>query len=298
MESGGQVPNQRVSKKGRSGPAIFVERSKKKIAQKLQNLQKPRSKNDAASQDISMDTTSETPAEPERKLKKPGTMRAKSPMADTPTRAPLPASGSEPRAEDMEQRAQDMNAWVLNEIGANLQEMEEEKKKEERRKFKPKVPAQRYAERHPDSVPQTPSKEDTPMMDASEEDEDDEDWVIEEYIRVPARLMSVDVSPGEIGVLVLDGEDDDILFFGPEEEEDDYLEDDEDENGEHAASPPAMYFHSQFQPRTTTQQTIQRTKSTPTMSTIATPTTTAQATPLTMRNSTTTTFQTAAMMIR
>lgn len=228
--NGGQAKNQRVSKKGRSGPAIFVERSKKKIAQKLQELQKPKMKEEAVTvaHDTELDGPGERPSELDRKLKKPGTQRAKSPRLDTPSREPLPASASQPRAEDMDQMTQDMNAWVLKEIGANLQEIEEERKEEERRKFKPKVPAQRYAERHPESVAKTPVQ-DTPMLDAS--DEDEEDWVIEEYIRVPAKSMAVDVSPGEVGVLVLDGEDDDTFFFGPDDDEEDYLEDDEDENG-------------------------------------------------------------------
>ena len=243
---GAQAPHQRVSKKGRSGPAIFVERSKRLIAQKISktNLQKSRAADGTVTQDEIADPTTGDGLggqEPGRKLKKPGTQRAKSPRPDAPARAPLPASAHQQRTGDMDQSnmdqiAADMNAWVLSEIGANLQEMEAEKKKEQARKFKPKVPAQRYAQRHPGSAERTPVEEeeetkDTPMMDASEEDDDDEEWVIEEYIRIPAKSMGPDVAPGEVGVLVLDGEEDNTFFFGPEEEEDDYDYDEDDENG-------------------------------------------------------------------
>jgi hypothetical protein len=65
-----------------------------------------------------------------------------------------------------------------------------------------------------------------------EEDEEDEDWVIEEYIRIPASYMAVDVSPTEVGVLVLDEDQDSSFFFGPEQDDDDeWAEDEEDENG-------------------------------------------------------------------
>jgi len=243
---GAQAPHQRVSKKGRTGPAIFVERSKKLIAQKMSktNLQKPKAADGTVTRAEKADLTTGDGLgglESGRKLKKPGTQRAKSPRPDAPARAPLPASAYQQRTGDMDQNnmdqiAADMNAWVLSEIGANLQEMEAEKKKEQARKFKPKVPAQRYAQRHPESAERTPAEEeetkDTPMMDASEDDDDDEEWVIEEYIRIPAKSMGPDVAPGEVGVLVLDGEEDNTFFFGPEEEDEDYDEDEDDENAE------------------------------------------------------------------
>lgn len=136
----------------------------------------------------------------------------------------------------MDKIAADMNQWVLHEIGANLQQMETDRKaQQDRLKYRPKAPAKRYQERHPDQAPSTPVDQgkDTPMTDdVSEDDGDDSDWVIDEYVRIPAASMAVDVSPGDVGVLVLDGEGDDTLFFGPEnDEEDNYLEDDEDENG-------------------------------------------------------------------
>lgn len=136
----------------------------------------------------------------------------------------------------MDKIVADMNQWVLSEIGANLQQMETDRKaQQDRPKYRPKAPAKRYQERHPHQAPsaQVDQGKDTPMTDdVSEDDGDDSDWVIDEYVRIPAASMAVDVSPGDVGVLVLDGEGDNTLFFGPEnDEEDNYLEDDEDENG-------------------------------------------------------------------
>jgi hypothetical protein len=139
------------------------------------------------------------------------------------------------RNEDMSKRADDMNQWVLNEIGANLHEMEVEKKQAERPRFRPKAPAKRFAERHPElAAPKQPNPEDDSVMrDISDEEaEDDDDWIIEEYIRVPAKSMAIDVSAADIGVIVFDGDEDSTLFFGDDyDEDDDYAEDDEDENG-------------------------------------------------------------------
>lgn len=134
----------------------------------------------------------------------------------------------------MSRMAADMNDWVMREIGANLDEMEQEKRKAERTRFKPKAPAKRYRERHPSTVsnPLAPSNEvDMAVSDMSDVENED-DWVLEEYVRIPAHAMKIDVAPTDVGVLVLDGEEDSNLFFGPERDEDEELdEDDEDENG-------------------------------------------------------------------
>ncbi|KFH48037.1 hypothetical protein ACRE_010970 [Hapsidospora chrysogenum ATCC 11550] len=225
---GNQSPAGGVSKKAKPGAALFVERSRNRVTSKvLQNA--------LAVGQLPSDVGGKS--EPARKLKKPSTTRAKSPNPNPPAaRAPLPASSARPHEEDMDKIAADMNQWVLNEIGANLQQMETDRKaQQDRLKYRPKAPAKRYQERHPDQAQNTPVDQgkDTPMTDdVSEDDGNDSDWVIDEYVRIPAASMAVDVSPGDVGVLVLDGEGDDTLFFGPEnDEEDNYLEDDEDENG-------------------------------------------------------------------
>ncbi|EQL00942.1 Transcription factor Iwr1 [Ophiocordyceps sinensis CO18] len=131
----------------------------------------------------------------------------------------------------MDKIASDMNQWVLNELGANLHHMEQVKQQVKKPRFQPKAPAQRYVERHPESVPVS-EPQDIVMGDASEDESDDDDWVIEEYVRILANSVALDVSPSEIGVLVLDDDDETLLFFGSLQEDDDDDEDDEDENAE------------------------------------------------------------------
>ena len=128
--------------------------------------------------------------------------------------------------------AADMNDWVMKEIGANLQEMEQEKQRTTR--FKPKAPAKRYQERHPEAATSNTESNDVDMTTGDMSDmEDDDDWVIEEYVRIPAHAMTVNVAPTDVGVLVLDGKEESNLFFGPDRDEDEELdEDEEDENGE------------------------------------------------------------------
>jgi hypothetical protein len=133
--------------------------------------------------------------------------------------------------EDMDKIANDMNAWVLNELGANLHSMEHDNKP---LRFKPKSPAKRFHERHPEMSPSQSSaiSTDTMMSDLSDEEGDDEDWIIEEYVRIPANSVALDVAPADVGILVLENEEESLLFFGSAQDEDDELgEDDEDENG-------------------------------------------------------------------
>ncbi|KAK7225864.1 hypothetical protein V2G26_013867 [Clonostachys chloroleuca] len=235
---------QGISKKSRSSPAVFVERRQKQMAEKIrQKLGGANGSQDALRQSNGPEREKATDAnEPVRLYKKPRTPRARSPQPDTPSRVPLPDSFSKPHGVNMDQRTADMNQWVLNEIGANLQEMERESQKQQspKLKFRPKAPEKRFAERHPEQTAglQVPSSSDTPMTDASgedgmEEDGDDGDWVIDEYVRIPAHSMAMDTSPADVGVLVLEGEEDDYLFFGPErEDDDDLIDEDEDENAE------------------------------------------------------------------
>lgn len=222
-------------KKERYGPAVFVERGRVKASQRASRaLEAMRaSTTPPPDQQRQGATVAVDHKQTEPRLKKPGVRsRQRSPMPDPDARAPLPASATNPQNQDMSRIAADMNDWVMKEIGANLQQMEQEKRKAVQHRFKPKTPVKSYAERHPEVMAGTPEPDpmDTAMSDAS--DMDGDDWVIEEYVRVPAHAMMVNVAPTDVGVLVLDGEEDNTLFFGPENDEDEELdEDDEDENG-------------------------------------------------------------------
>lgn len=132
--------------------------------------------------------------------------------------------------EDMNRIASDMNQWVLNELGANLHGMEHEGRQAKKPRFKPKAPAQRYMERHPEPASASEPRDIT-MGEATEDEGDDDEWIIEEYVRIPANSVALNVSPLDIGILVLDDDDETLLFFGSMHEDDDDLEDDEDENG-------------------------------------------------------------------
>ncbi|KAF1732124.1 hypothetical protein CRV24_008317 [Beauveria bassiana] len=254
-----------VSKRDRYGtPTLFVERSRrKKLAPKprrsMVSLQSPDG-DAAAAKDVEV-----------KALKRPGVARrareaAKTKAASTdddggdtaakPTTSsattatanPLPPSLTNRAAEDMRRITADMNEWVMREMGANLQSMEEERKRvaaaaplASPSRLRPKAPAQRYHERHPEvPAPGSPAatatdvEGDTNMTDASEEEDgDDDDWVIEEYVRIPANSVALDVAPSDVGFLVLDGEEESLLFFGSQNDEDeDWDEDEEDENAE------------------------------------------------------------------
>lgn len=228
------------SKQVRIGPTIFVERTgrKKIIPKSSRQSLVIKDAQAIVAQNLEQDTlmSHSQPIE-QRHLKKPGVARRRDPSQEPPARAPLPQSLTHPHTEDMDKITADMNQWVLNEIGANLHAMEVEKKQAERPKFRPRAPEKRYQERHPEAAaPPTVSAEDTvdtPMADASEEEGDGEEWVIEEYVRVPAHSMGLDVLPSDVGLLVLNGEQESMLFYGsPEDEDEENDEDDEDENAE------------------------------------------------------------------
>ncbi|KAF9772502.1 hypothetical protein IL306_009785 [Fusarium sp. DS 682] len=228
-----------LSKRARYGPAVFVERSRAKATQRACQVMKTIQASIIVPQaQPSQDTTmselrlSDEPPQQERRLKKPAARsRQNSPLPGPNTRSPLPTSVMNPHSQDMSKITADMNDWVMKEIGANLRDMEQEKQKATR--FKPKAPAKRYQERHPEVAASTPESNDISMTMGESEAEDDDDWIIEEYVRIPAHAMTVNVAPTDVGVLVLDGKEENNLFYGPERDEDEeFDEDDEDENAE------------------------------------------------------------------
>ncbi|RDA92792.1 hypothetical protein CP533_0773 [Ophiocordyceps camponoti-saundersi (nom. inval.)] len=204
-----------------AGPAVFVERGQKRVR---------RGKKPASSSNDGMDVDcgqeQAAPSEVKRRdLKPAGPANKAGHCSEGPrTHAPLPASLMNRDAHDMDRIADDMNKWVLDEIGANLKSQEEERREP---KFKPKAPAQRYHERHPE-------EKDLVMDDGSDGDDgdDDSDWIMEEYVRIPANSVAVGVLPWDIGVLVLDEEYENTLFFGSLDDDEEEAEDDENENAE------------------------------------------------------------------
>ncbi|KAK7923278.1 hypothetical protein PG985_007349 [Apiospora marii] len=241
MLAASQYPSSRnnggSSRKRPAPPALFVERRIKRLPSKslASTIQQPINQ---APADVDMDMDTDE-AEP-RKFKKPGVNKlaqktGNQKVGSVTTKPELPPSMLDRRNVEFDKFTDDMNAWTMQQIGLNLQQAEQEKaataKRSQQLKYKPKVPAKRYTERHPETA-----VKDEAMPDAKTEysDTDDDDYIIETYIRVPLSSMEKqNVAPGSIGLLVFDDEPDSELFYGEgSDSENEWAEDDEDENAE------------------------------------------------------------------
>ena len=148
----------------------------------------------------------------------------------------------------MDRLTREMNEYSLQTIGWNLARAEEERaleaarkpEREERRlrqqglKFKPKAPAQRYFERHPEAAAtKEASGVDVDMSDDDGALSDEAEYVTETYVRMAAGgRPDESVSPDKVGLLVLETEPEVDFFYGNEDSDsDDEYVDDEDENG-------------------------------------------------------------------
>lgn len=155
----------------------------------------------------------------------------------------LPSGLTMPWDVNSEQLAAEMQAYTLQEIGKNLAEAEatrteaqlttkDVKMKKQQSRFKPKKPALRYHERHPNEVLDVPFRMDTEDRCSDEEMDNDSEYIIDTYVRMPAEALETSEGEKNIGLLVLDSQPDIDRFYledsdSSEEEEDD----DEDENG-------------------------------------------------------------------
>ncbi|KAH7632168.1 hypothetical protein B0T09DRAFT_261754 [Sordaria sp. MPI-SDFR-AT-0083] len=253
-----------VSKK-RTSTAVFVERSAKRKSlhdnQPLEQSKPANVQNGPAAVQPKPSTgytyQAPPPADPngtgaKRSFRRPGTRRsqpADESKAGTSHPALPPSLVNRNVNVDMDQLAQDMDAYTLSAITSHLSKLDEAsaKEAEKKSKFKPKAPALRYAQRHPEAAaaaapatqaaastsaqPPVDDDVDIEMLDTS----DDEDYVIEQYYRVPAsRLNEEEVAATQVGLLVFDSEPDKIEFFFGTEDDDEYEfpEDEDDENHE------------------------------------------------------------------
>ncbi|RYP04719.1 hypothetical protein DL764_004269 [Monosporascus ibericus] len=248
-----------VAKK-RSAPALFVERRIKRLASrpvaKLQSTPSTATAPDVAptsEQNVRGSQSSPSAsgsadagqAEP-RKYKKPGVARLAGKGVVPKAKTQLPQSMTNRWNIDMDRMAEEMNAFALEQIGLSLQKAEEEQKQTLRSakggqsnsqlKYKPKAPTKRYSERHPEPPPErAPESADKEIADADVglSETDDEEYVIETYVRVPASRMGDNVPPQNVGLLVFDEEPDIAYFYGEgSDSEDEWAEDEEDENAE------------------------------------------------------------------
>ncbi|KAI0128828.1 hypothetical protein BJ170DRAFT_594655 [Xylariales sp. AK1849] len=251
-----------ISKK-RSAPALFVERKVKRQAsttfnsvthglnaQTTTRAIPPLSDESHITASDSLPEHMEVDVAGTRKLKKPGLARLAQKDGIPTAKAELPLAMVDRWNVNLDQLTSDMNAFAMEQIGLNLQRAEQEKQQQNKTetqiratsqsrpsRFKPKVPTERYAERHPEVV--GPS-DDNEMIDkdagadAALSDTDDEGYIIETYVRVPASTIEQTHIPSQkVGLLVFDAEPDLEIFYGGDSDSDDeWAEDEEDENAE------------------------------------------------------------------
>lgn len=235
------------SRKRKNEPTVFTEQRKRPRTPKEDESP---GKNVSSSDNI---VKTEAP-ELEPKQKRPGrSARTSTPVktsAPAPKASPAPLrnitleSGETlPWDVSSERLAAEMQAYTMQEIGRNMAQAEAERPKPKPAptirhstpsKFKPKKPAQRYAERHPGEH----TGMDVDHEYIEEEDVDESEYIIDTYIRYPAQSFESSGTPKSIGLLIIESQPDIDEFYREEddssEEED---EDDEDENGESLVPP-------------------------------------------------------------
>ncbi|KAI1502765.1 hypothetical protein F5X99DRAFT_417750 [Biscogniauxia marginata] len=229
-QTNGSVPRKRPA------PALFVERKIKKISSKAIEKLHSAANASAPTPGPTPETQEMEVDKPEsRKFKKPGVAKLAARTDDPKQKAELPKSMTGPWNIDMDKMAAEMDAYTMEQIGLNLQKEVEEKQRNKtspKLKFKPKPPAKRYAERN---LEESQNSVDKDMVDADTNisDTDDDDYIIETYVRVPASKMGDQVPPHNVGLLVFDEEPDLEYFYGEgDDSEDEWAEDEEDENAE------------------------------------------------------------------
>lgn len=227
------------NRKRKAEPTVFVERRSR-----------PKSKDGQSPGTSTPATFDETP----RPQKKPG-LAARS--STQPVKAPVPKPAIAPLRNvrlqsgevipwdvSSERLAAEMQAYTLAEIGKNIAASQTLKRepnytsshihKSTPSKFKPKAPALRYAQRHPEE--KIPANHDMTMdlngPYVEDEADDDAEYIIDTYIRMPADALETEGMPKNIGFLILDSQPDIDEFYREEEESEEEEDDlDEDENG-------------------------------------------------------------------
>ncbi len=241
-------------------PAVFVERSKRKrVSRKKLKKHVPEmatvggstARNDGGQ--TAMDGAGKKTEV--RLPKRPGSTK---PPTSARMVVPLPPSLFNHGDADMDQLAREMNEYTLQTISHDLArinveseqetafiaarkataEVQQQRRQPESMRLKPKVPAKRYADRHPEMAREEQVaavaviKEQLEVMDVDDEsDTDDEDYVVDTYVRVSDHSLGTKIPPEKVGLLVFDTEPDVEFFYGDESDSEPELEDDEDENG-------------------------------------------------------------------
>lgn len=157
--------------------------------------------------------------------------------------ARLPSGDIIPWDASTERLNMEMQAYTLKEIRKNLADNDEpqvtvslkpapETPKSPASRFKPRASAGlRYHERHPEAVTAQGTEADNEMQ-AMDVDDDDSNYIIETYIRMPVEQALLESNEASIGLLVLDSQPDiDQFYNGDSDSDSDAYDEEEDENG-------------------------------------------------------------------
>ncbi|KAG4025253.1 hypothetical protein MFRU_062g00060 [Monilinia fructicola] len=242
------VPSSPGSGLGKRNATVFIER---RVRQKTQEEKWTSVANIALEAE---NVATQKPDHEERPQKKPGrgsrvqVVPKKDVRGANETTAPQskpPSALVNPWGLDTDDLAAQMQAYTLQEIGRSITESKVAEstppasvqpaiRKLQTSRFKPKKPALRYKERHPE---ENTMEVDEGHMSGVETDEDmdsDSEYIYETYIRVPAEDIDNEDDKIDFGILVLDAESDIDEFYqewdNDEEVEDEAEEDENDEN--------------------------------------------------------------------
>ncbi|KFY11002.1 hypothetical protein V492_04739 [Pseudogymnoascus sp. VKM F-4246] len=162
--------------------------------------------------------------------------------------ARLPSGDTVPWDASTERLNTEMQAYTLREIRKNLADNDEpqvtvslkpapETPQSPASRFKPRATAGlRYHERHPDAVT-AQGAETNSEMQAMDVDDDDSNYIIETYIRMPVEQALLESDEASIGLLVLDSQPDiDQFYNGDSDSDSDAYDEEEDENAENHPS--------------------------------------------------------------
>jgi hypothetical protein len=266
-----------VAGRQRKDATVFIERKRCRSSDRKQQTPQPDevaqldvTKQDVPQQDQEKPGPGFAASQPEdRPRKKPGLAARSSTPPIRPTSPPKPlaapsrgvrlASGAMLPWDGSERLAAEMQAYTLDEIGRTLARQEEEAAAEANRlaalkeksasspvhkyssKFKPKKPALRYVERHPEATMEHEHEAmdvDEPHIGAEDEDMDDGEYIIDTYVRIPADALETEEQSKNFGLLVLDSQPDIDEFY--REEEDSEEEDDDEEEDENGSLSPLI----------------------------------------------------------
>ncbi|KFX97570.1 hypothetical protein O988_04804 [Pseudogymnoascus sp. VKM F-3808] len=160
----------------------------------------------------------------------------------------LPSGDIIPWDASTERLNMEMQAYTLREIRKNLADNDEpqvtvslkpapEAPKSPASRFKPRAAAGlRYHERHPDAVTAQGAEADSEVQ-AMDVDDDDSNYIIETYIRMPVEQALLESNEASIGLLVLDSQPDiDQFYNGDSDSDSDEYDEEEDENAENHPS--------------------------------------------------------------